>query len=280
VKRLKERIKEKENKPRKIKKITRYPDTKDLEPLNECKFLETLTKKASFHTPKFVSTESLCVKHVRTIFPSPPLIRESTFGFKPGTRSNRNIKSRHDSNPQSTLEVHPSFEENTPPVTYPDEVEEIIGIPIEVEPLDETTLKDLGLNTCNHDIPLSSREIPNFDEPEPQPQPFFSFPSLEVYVGHERGLKPPIKPLSPDSFRMKEVESLTIHIPPLPHVTYYHPGLGNPKKYYVFKPGLLGQSGSLGVEFLNLETIEDDWELESKEVSFLGRGLNLPVRPK
>ncbi|GJX06685.1 hypothetical protein Tco_0194617 [Tanacetum coccineum] len=46
------------------------------------------------------------------------------------------------------------------PVTYPDEVEEIIGIPVEVEPLDETPLEDLGLNTCNHDIPLSSREIP------------------------------------------------------------------------------------------------------------------------
>ncbi|GKA12661.1 hypothetical protein Tco_0692207 [Tanacetum coccineum] len=50
-----------------------------------------------------------------------------------------------------------------------DEVEEIIGILIDVEPLDETPLEDLGLNTCNHDILLSSREIPNFDKPEPQP---------------------------------------------------------------------------------------------------------------
>ncbi|GKD86349.1 hypothetical protein Tco_1357503, partial [Tanacetum coccineum] len=75
--------------------------------------------------------------------------------------------SEENSNPQ----VLSSFEENTPPVTYPDEVEEIIGISIEVEPLDKTPLKDLGLNTCNHDIPLSSREIPNFDEPKPQPQP-------------------------------------------------------------------------------------------------------------
>ncbi|GJS31525.1 hypothetical protein Tco_0492145 [Tanacetum coccineum] len=58
-------------------------------------------------------------------------------------------------NPQSTPQVLPSFEENTPPVTYPDEVEEIIGIPIEVEPLDETPLEDLGLDTCNHDIPLT-----------------------------------------------------------------------------------------------------------------------------
>ncbi|GKE49077.1 hypothetical protein Tco_1480335 [Tanacetum coccineum] len=60
-------------------------------------------------------------------------------------------------NPQSTLQVLPSFEENTPPVTYPDEVKEIIGILIEVKPLDETPLEDLGLNTCNHDILLSSR---------------------------------------------------------------------------------------------------------------------------
>nr|GEZ03858.1 hypothetical protein [Tanacetum cinerariifolium] len=41
------------------------------------------------------------------------------------------------SNPQSALQVLSSFEENTPPVTYPNKVEEIIGILIEVEPLDE-----------------------------------------------------------------------------------------------------------------------------------------------
>ncbi|GJY60347.1 hypothetical protein Tco_0461004 [Tanacetum coccineum] len=39
-------------------------------------------------------------------------------------------------------------EEYTPPATYPEEVEETLGIPIEVEPLDETPLEDLGLNTC------------------------------------------------------------------------------------------------------------------------------------
>ncbi|GJV24755.1 hypothetical protein Tco_1377450, partial [Tanacetum coccineum] len=61
--------------------------------------------------------------------------------------------------PQSTPQVLPSFEVYTPPVTYPDELEEIIGIPIKVEPLDETPLEDLDLNTCNHDITLSSREI-------------------------------------------------------------------------------------------------------------------------
>ncbi|GJY33612.1 putative ribonuclease H-like domain-containing protein [Tanacetum coccineum] len=61
----------------------------------------------------------------------------------------------------------PSFEEYTPPVTGPEEVEETLGTPVEVESLDETQLEDLGLNTCNHDIPLSNRETPSFDEPEP-----------------------------------------------------------------------------------------------------------------
>ncbi|GJW15829.1 hypothetical protein Tco_0019962 [Tanacetum coccineum] len=67
--------------------------------------------------------------------------------------------------PQSTLQVLPSFEVYTPPVTHPEEVEETIGIPMEVEPLNKPQLDDLGLNTCNHDIPLSSREVPSFDEP-------------------------------------------------------------------------------------------------------------------
>ncbi|GJX38546.1 hypothetical protein Tco_0251849 [Tanacetum coccineum] len=92
--------------------------------------------------------------------------------------------------------------------------------------------------------------------------------------------KPPIKPHGLDSLRMKVVNQLTIHIPALPYVAYYHPGLGNPKKYYGFKPGLLGQSGSLGVDISKLETIKDDWELGFKEVSFLGRRFSLPVRPK
>ncbi|GKF57624.1 hypothetical protein Tco_0171161, partial [Tanacetum coccineum] len=54
--------------------------------------------------------------------------------------------------PQSTSQVIPSFEEYTPLVTYLEEVEETLGTPMEDEPLDETQLEDLGLNTCNHDI--------------------------------------------------------------------------------------------------------------------------------
>ncbi|GKB94733.1 hypothetical protein Tco_1340366 [Tanacetum coccineum] len=86
-------------------------------------------------------------------------------------------------------QVLPSFREYTPPATYPEEVEETLGTPIEVEPLDETQLENLGLNICNHDLPLSSREVLSFDEPEPQPQPFPSFPSLEMYT--KNGVNPP-----------------------------------------------------------------------------------------
>ncbi|GJZ00501.1 hypothetical protein Tco_0517930 [Tanacetum coccineum] len=168
--------------------------------------------------------------------------------------------------PQSTLQVLPSFEVYTPPVTHPKEVEETLGTPMEEEPLEETQLKDLGLITYNHDIPLSSREVPIFDEPEPQPQPLPNCPSLDATLGNERGPQPLIKPPSLDSFRMKEVDHLTIHTPSSPHVAplhpkdiycYYHPCIIDPKKYYGFKPGLSGQNGSLGVDFL----IEDDWEL-------------------
>ncbi|GKC06631.1 hypothetical protein Tco_0998241, partial [Tanacetum coccineum] len=71
--------------------------------------------------------------------------------------------------PQSTPQVLPLFEVYTPPVTYPEEVKETLGTPMEVEPLEETQLEDLGLNTCNHDIPLSFREVLGFDKPDPQP---------------------------------------------------------------------------------------------------------------
>ncbi|GJR90071.1 hypothetical protein Tco_0214082 [Tanacetum coccineum] len=191
--------------------------------------------------------------------------------------------------PQSTPQVLPSFEVYTPPVTYPQVVEETLGTPMEVEPLEETQLENLLLNTHNHDIPLSSREVPIFDEPKPQPQPLLNCPSLDASLGNERGPGPPIKPPSPDSFRMKEVDHLTIYTLSSPYVAsfhlkdtycYYHPHIDDPKKHYGFKPGLLGQSESLGVDFSNMEMIEDDCELEHKEVSFLGRRLNLPIRPK
>ncbi|GJV97160.1 hypothetical protein Tco_1548737, partial [Tanacetum coccineum] len=192
------------------------------------------------------------------------------------------------SDPQSTPQVLSSFEEYTPPATYPEEVEETLGIPIEVEPLDETPLEDLGLNTCNHDIPLSSREIPSFNEPEPQPNPLPNCPSLDVSLGEERCPEPPIKPHSPDGFRVKEVDSLTINTPPSPHVAtfhpkdtycYYHPCIDDPKRHYGFKLGLLGKSVFIGVDISNWEMFDDDCGLGSKEVSPPGEELSLFDRP-
>ncbi|GKA57835.1 hypothetical protein Tco_0757023 [Tanacetum coccineum] len=58
-------------------------------------------------------------------------------------------------------------QEYTLPVIYPEEVEETLGTPIEVDPFNKTQLKDLGLNACNHDIPLSSWEVPSFNEMTP-----------------------------------------------------------------------------------------------------------------
>nr|GEY22810.1 hypothetical protein [Tanacetum cinerariifolium] len=112
-------------------------------------------------------------------------------------------------------------------------------------------------------LPSSSKEVPSVYELEPQPLP--NFLSLDVNREDKKGTDLPIKPYSPDSFRMKVVDNLTIHTPPSPHVAHFH---------------LKGQSRSLDVNFLNLEMIEDDWKLKSKEVSFLGRGFNLPVKPK
>ncbi|GJX70375.1 hypothetical protein Tco_0307546 [Tanacetum coccineum] len=159
--------------------------------------------------------------------------------------------------PQSTLQVLPSFEVYTPPVTHPEEVEETIGIPMEVEPLNETKLEEVGLN-CNHNTPLSSREDPSFDKPEPQPQPSPNY-NLTIHT-------PPSSLVA--SFHLRDL------------YCYYRPCVDDPKKHYGFKPGLLGHSGSLGVDFSKLGMIGDDWKLESEEVSLLGRGLNSPVRPK
>ncbi|GJS44383.1 hypothetical protein Tco_0569426 [Tanacetum coccineum] len=186
--------------------------------------------------------------------------------------------------PQNTPQVPPSFEETTSPVTHPEEVDETIGILTEVEPLDYTKLEDIGLNTYSHDLFLSSREVTSFDKPEPQPQPFPRFSSLKVDLGEERDPEPTIKPHSLDSFRMKVVETLTIHTPPSPHVASFHPKdmycyhrpcVDDPKKHYEFKLGLLRISVSLGVDISNWEMFDDGWGLESKEVSPLGEEISL-----
>ncbi|GJU12075.1 hypothetical protein Tco_1134471 [Tanacetum coccineum] len=187
--------------------------------------------------------------------------------------------------PESTTQTLPSFEEYTPPVTYPEEVEKTLGTQIEVEPLNETKLEEVGLN-CNHNTPSSSREVPSFDGPEPQP--LLNSPSLDVSLGDVIGPEPPIKPHSLDSSRMKVVEYLTTQTPPSPHVanshpkgvySYYNTCIDDPKRHYEFKSGLLGKSVSLGVDISNWEMFDDDWGLESKDVSPLGEELSLFDRP-
>ncbi|GKD40705.1 hypothetical protein Tco_1260912 [Tanacetum coccineum] len=188
-------------------------------------------------------------------------------------------------NPQSTPQVPPSFEESTPPVTHSEEVEKTLGTPIEVEPLNKTKLEEVGLN-CNHNTLLSSREVLILDKPEPQP--LLNSPSLDVSLGDVIGPEPPIKPHSPDSSRMKVVDYLTTQTPSSPHLenshpkgaySYYNPGIDDPKRHYEFKPGLLGKSVSLCIDISNWEMFDDDWRLESKEVSPLGEELSLFDRP-
>nr|GEX24724.1 hypothetical protein [Tanacetum cinerariifolium] len=158
--------------------------------------------------------------------------------------------------PKSTTQTLQSFEEYTSLVTCPKEVEKTSGTPIEVEPFNETKLEEVGLN-CNHNTPFSYGKVPSFDGPELQP--LLNSPSLDVSLGDIIGPEPPIKPHSPNSSRVKVVDYLTTQTPPLTHVVNSHP-----KGVYVI---------------ITQEMFNDDWGLESKEVSFLGRILNSPVRP-
>ncbi|GJX74965.1 reverse transcriptase domain-containing protein [Tanacetum coccineum] len=80
------------------------------------------------------------------------------------------------SDPQSTPQVLPSFEEYTPPVTCPKEVEKTLGTPIEVEPLNETKLEKVGLN-FNHNTPFSSRKV--LVLMGPVASPLLNSPSIE-----------------------------------------------------------------------------------------------------
>ncbi|GJZ07981.1 hypothetical protein Tco_0542264 [Tanacetum coccineum] len=72
---------------------------------------------------------------------------------------------------------------------------------MEVEPLDQTKLEDAAL--INHNISLSSREIPSVDESEPQLLPNSS--PFDVNLGDKRGTDSPINPYSPGSFRLKVI---------------------------------------------------------------------------
>jgi hypothetical protein len=171
--------------------------------------------------------------------------------------------------PQNT---QPSFEAHAPPVTYPEEVEETLGIPMEVEPLDQAPLEDIGLNTCSDNLTPSSREFPSVDEPEPQS--LHTFPSLDIFLGDKRGADPPINPCSPGSLRIKVVDSKPCREEANIGVEHnltclHHPFMIDHKTHYGFKPGLLGQDGSPTSNLLKL--IEND--------PFLGENINPPTNP-
>ncbi|GJS36723.1 zinc finger, CCHC-type containing protein [Tanacetum coccineum] len=144
------------------------------------------------------------------------------------------------------------------------------------EPSRQTEFENLVMNFIL-DQEEKVKEVPSFDGPKPQP--LLNSPSLDVSLGDVIGPEPPIKPHSPDSSRMKVVDYLTTQTPPSPHVanshpkgvySYCNPGIYDPKRHYGFKSGLLGKSVSLGVDISNWEMFDDDWRLESKEVSPLG----------
>jgi hypothetical protein len=176
--------------------------------------------------------------------------------------------------PLSAPQVLPSFEAYTPPMTYPEEVEETIGTPIEVEPLDQAQLENKGFNTCSDDLSSSSKEVPSFDEPEPQPNPLPNLPSLDESLGIEKGPDPPIKPYSSGSFTLQVVDPKPCREEADIGVNYdltylHHPFMIDHKKHYGFKPGLLGQDGFPTRSLSKL--IEDD--------PFLGENFNSPITP-
>ncbi|GKA44540.1 hypothetical protein Tco_0737264 [Tanacetum coccineum] len=110
TRRLKERIKENKNKPRKIKKITRYPDTRVLENSAKHNFLENLDKK-TFPMP----ANPLCVRYVRLIPSNPSRPRKNTFGFKPGKRANQSHHGPSNSlTGQPPTQSNPIFIDNDP----------------------------------------------------------------------------------------------------------------------------------------------------------------------
>ncbi|GJY15359.1 hypothetical protein Tco_0385781 [Tanacetum coccineum] len=96
------RLKENESKPRKIEKITKYPDTKVLEKSAKHNFFENLEKK-TFPTP----TSLLCIRYVPLIPSNPSQPRKNIFGFKPGKRANQ---SHH--NPSNSLTIQPPTQSN------------------------------------------------------------------------------------------------------------------------------------------------------------------------
>ncbi|GJT35408.1 hypothetical protein Tco_0925827 [Tanacetum coccineum] len=118
IRKLKGEIEAEENRIKNIEKITRYPGIEGPEPLNDRKFSESLANKAFPHAPKSIPTSSLCVRYVQSIFPNPPLLRKSTFGFNPGKKGSQSVRCRHDADDsltnQPTSHKCPTFRDDNP----------------------------------------------------------------------------------------------------------------------------------------------------------------------
>ncbi|GJX89847.1 hypothetical protein Tco_0343173, partial [Tanacetum coccineum] len=110
TRRLKERIKENDNKPRKIEKITKYPDIKVLENTAKHNVLENLEKKTF---PTYANL--LYVRYFRLIPSNPSRPRKNTLRFKPGKRANQ---SHHNQSNflivQPPTQSDPTFMDNNP----------------------------------------------------------------------------------------------------------------------------------------------------------------------
>ncbi|GJT51618.1 zinc finger, CCHC-type containing protein [Tanacetum coccineum] len=106
TRRLKEKIKEDGSKMRKIEKITRYPDTKVLEPLTRHKFLKNLAMKALPNTPKPIPTNSLYIRYVHPIF-----LNTTIFGRTPSALNQTISKRARSTRGQSSTSQEFSLEE-------------------------------------------------------------------------------------------------------------------------------------------------------------------------
>ncbi|GKC03084.1 zinc finger, CCHC-type containing protein [Tanacetum coccineum] len=107
TRRLKEKIRGEGSRIRKIEKITKYPDMEVLEPLAGHKFLENLSKKMFHDTFKSIPMNSLWIRYVQLNFSNPLIFRKSTFGFKLGKSSSRNVESRRDDENSPTTQYDP-----------------------------------------------------------------------------------------------------------------------------------------------------------------------------
>nr|GEV32400.1 hypothetical protein [Tanacetum cinerariifolium] len=98
TRRLKEKLKEKVIRVKKIEKITKYLDIQVPGPLVGHKSLKNPAKKAFPNNLNSIPKGPLCIRYVHLVLSIPPLFQKSTFGFKP------KIKGQSSSSQEVSLE--------------------------------------------------------------------------------------------------------------------------------------------------------------------------------